>query len=113
MRSIEEIVCEVLAQTGIEVTQRPVTGTADRYFTFNLNMGTLERYASNRAGRVAHTITIDLFAREDPIAREIIDIVMLLHENGFTVSGWGSADYESDTGWYHVPITCAYAQAIE
>ena len=112
MKSIEQIVYETLQLTGIDVTQRPVTGTAQRYLTFNVTMGALDKYASNNPHRLRHTITIDLFSRDEPIARDVVAIVKLLHAHGFTVDSWGSCDYEADTRWYHIPITCAYAQKI-
>lgn len=112
MISIEKIIYDTLQLTGIEVTQRPVTGTASRYLTFNVTMGALAQYASNTPHRVTHQITVDLFSRDEPVSRDVMDIIMTLHGNGFRVDGWGSCDYEADTRWYHIPITCRYAQTI-
>lgn len=104
--TLEEIVYNALRQTGIEVTQLPVVGTARKYLTWYEVTGTFERYASNAPKRVNHMITVDLYTRESPLSSEVMEILMTLRRNGIDPVSWGALDYENDTKWYHMPITC-------
>lgn len=102
--AFEETIQRACMATGIPVTQRPVRGDAPQYLTWNEVAGQPDAYASNRAARIRHSVTIDLFAREAPVSTEVMRIVMTLRRSGVRVKSWGAMTYEQDTGWYHLPI---------
>lgn len=101
-----------LSATPYPVTQRPVKGDAPVYLTFWEIMGHPTAHASNRAQRITHTVQVDIFARQ-AVAPELDVVRKALTAAGIRVGSWGPADYESDTGWHHMPITCYYAEINE
>lgn len=93
-----------LAATGIEVTQPPVKGKAERYLTWNLTAGTFTGYAANEPQRVRIACTVHLYSRKAPTSDDRQQIFDTLKAHRIRVNGWGAVDYEDDTGWYHMPV---------
>lgn len=104
--AFEETIQRACAATGIPVTQRPVRGDAPQYLAWYEVKGRMDAYASNRAARIRHSVTIDLFAREAPVSSDVMAILTTLEHGGVRVQSWGAMTYEQDTGWYHLPINC-------
>lgn len=100
-----------LASTPYPVTQRPVVGKEPVYLTFFEILGRPDAYASNQPRRIEHTYQVDIFSRM-PAGPEIEIVFAALKRAGIRVTSWGPVDYETDTKWHHLPITCKYAEVI-
>lgn len=107
--SVEAAFKAALETTPYPVTQKPVKGNAPIYLTFSEVLGRPDAYASNQAQRILHTMQVDIFARQ-PISPEFIIVAKALRAAGIRVASWGPADYETDTRWHHLPITCYYSE---
>jgi len=97
-----------LESTPYPVTQIPVKGDAPVYLSFFEVLGHPDAYASGEAQRVTHTMQVDIWGRQ-AIGPELPAVVKALRAAGVRVGSWGPADYETDTRWHHLPITCYYA----
>ncbi|MBR6571551.1 MAG: hypothetical protein IKK75_13970 [Clostridia bacterium] len=100
---------QALETTPYPVTQQPIKGNAPVYLSFYQVLGQPDTYASNAARRTRYTMQVDIWARQ-PIVPELQVVTNALKAQGIIVGSWGPADYEQDTRWHHLPITCYYAE---
>lgn len=110
--NVFQVFTDALASTPYPMTQIPVKGDAPVYLAIFEVVGNFSSYASNEPQRITHTMQVDIYGRkaigpELPIVREALKAA------GIRVGSWGPADYERDTGWHHLPITCYYAERYE
>jgi len=110
--TIDERVYSALSATGIDVTQRPVVGDGERYLTWEQTLGTMSLYSSNEGRSIRHMITVHLYSREPVAGTTFWTIVQKLKLQSILVSSWGPEAYETDTAWYHLPITCYASESI-
>lgn len=102
--TVEEIMYNALSATGIEVTQPPVKGKAERYLSWNLTAGTYTAYASDVPQRARIACTVHLYSRKAPTTDDRQHIFNTLEAHRVRINGWGAIDYEDDTGLYHMPV---------
>lgn len=110
--TVAERINAALAETGIPVTQRPVTGTAPQYLTFSLTLGRVAAFSGNKPRRVRHLITVDLFSRTPTDSDDAELIVRALAADGIRATNWGPEAYETDTRWYHLPFSAELTEII-
>ena len=87
----------------ISVTPIVYNGTDTTYITFYALLDKDETYADDEAVQVATTATIDIFSKGN-YKTLLADVKTRLKSAGFTIQGSGPEIYESDTGFYHVPV---------
>lgn len=97
-----------LSATPYPVTQQPIKGDVPVYLSFFEVLGQPSSYASNRPQRVRYTMQVDIWGRQ-AIGPEFPAVAKALRAAGITVASWGPADYETETRWHHLPITCFYS----
>ena len=97
-----------LETTPYPVTQPPIKGDAPVYLSFFEVLGQPDAFASNTAQRTRHTMQVDIWGRQ-AIGPEFPTVVKALRTAGILVGSWGPADYEQDTRWHHLPVTCYYS----
>ena len=61
--------------------------------------------ASNAPRRTEHMVQVDVYSKQPP-AELVRLVVELLRGAQVRVSSYGPLDFESDTGYHHMPITC-------
>lgn len=103
---------QALGATPYPVTQQPITLAAPVCLTYFLVASVLTAHASGKARRIRHTVQVDIYARA-AVGPEIDVVVGALRAAGIGVTEWGPADYERDTRWHHMPITCTYNEKTE
>ena len=94
------------------ITQLPIRENVPVCLAFWEVLGQPTAHASDRAQRIAHTMQVDIYARH-PIGPELVEVRKALRAAGIRVGSWGPADYEQQTHWHHMPITCYYAEHKE
>lgn len=112
MANVFKVFQVALESTPYPVTQIPVKGDAPVYLSFFEVLGRPDAYASNKARRVIHTMQVDIWGRQ-AIGPEFPAVAKALRAAGVRVASWGPADYEQDTRWHHLPITCYYTTEME
>ena len=112
MPNVFNIFKVALESTPYPVTQQPIVGAAPVYLTFFEVLGQPDAYASNRPQRTIHTMQVDIWGRQ-PIGPEFITVAKALRAAGIRVASWGPQDYEPDTRWHHLPITCYHSTETE
>lgn len=101
-----------LSATPYPVTQLPIKEDVPVCLAFWEVLGQPAAHASNNATRILHTMQVDIYAR-NPIGPELDTVCKALKRAGIRVGNWGPAEYEMQTRWHHMPITCYYAEPIE
>lgn len=106
--AIHEIMAEACADAGYVAAQRPVPtdGTETAYVSWQVQTGVFRAAASNRPRRMRITVAVDLWSRAQPTGREVIELMRVLRDHGLHPVSWGPEDFEEDTLWHHMPITC-------
>ncbi|MBR4081348.1 MAG: hypothetical protein IKK21_06150 [Clostridia bacterium] len=112
MSNVFQVFQTALATTPYPVTQPPAMGDAPVYLSFFEVLGRPDSFASNEARRVIHTMQVDIWGRQ-AIGPEFLVVAQALRAAGVRVSSWGPADYEQDTRWHHLPVTCYYTTTTE
>lgn len=79
------------------------TGTETTYITFYTLLEKDETYADDDAVQGSTTATIDIFSKGN-YKPFLTDVKARLKSAGFTIQSSGPEIYESDTGYYHVPV---------
>lgn len=106
--TVHEVFQAALTATPYPVTQPPIKGDAPAYLSFFEVLGQPAAFASNHPQRVRHTMQVDIYGRQQ-IGPEFLVVAKALRAAGISVASWGPADYETDTRWHHLPITCYYS----
>lgn len=101
-----------LEATGYPVTQKPVQGSGPVYLCYSLLLSRPEDHSSNGARTLMHMLQVDIFTRQTS-GPELGDVLRALRAHGIRCGSWGPDDYEQDTGWHHMPITCYLKERIE
>lgn len=101
-----------LSSTPYPVTQPPIRGGEETYLSFFEVLGRPDAHASNKPRRITHTMQVDIWSRTQ-IGPEFPAVARALRDADIIVASWGPADYEADTRWHHLPITCYWAENIE
>lgn len=109
--TVYEVFQTALTSTPYPVTQLPIRGNAPVCLAFFEVLGQPAAFASNQAQRIRYTMQVDIYSRQ-PIGTELVTVLQALRASGVTVGSWGPADYETDTRWHHLPITCYYSTTI-
>lgn len=107
--NVYKVFHDALAATSFPVTQQPVVGDGAIYLTFFEVIGHPTGFASNQARRIEHIMQVDIFARKQP-GPELVTVLLSLKHEGIQAVSWGPMDYEPDTKWHHLPITCKYTE---
>ena len=94
------------------VTKKPVTGPDPCYLTYEEVQGRYTAHASNQAQRITHMIQVDIFSRQ-AVGPELTEVRAALGLAGANVVSWGPEQYEPDTRWHHLPITCYMDERME
>ena len=110
--TVFEVFKQALAATPYPVTQQPITLSAPVCLCFSLVASVPTAHASGKTRRIRHTMQVDIYARA-AVGPEIPVVVNALRAAGIGVTEWGPADYERDTRWHHLPITCTYNEKTE
>ena len=87
----------------VSVTPIVYNGTDTTYITFYTLLDKDEAYADDEAVQAATTATIDIFSKGN-YKSLLADVKTRLKAAGFTIQSSGPEIYESDTGFYHVPV---------
>lgn len=74
------------------------------YFTFQTVVSQPSGYADDDSTVTLHTLRVDILTKEDS-SQLLADTLTALKKAGFAISTVDAEIYESDTGYYHVPIT--------
>lgn len=106
--TVYEVFQTALTKTPYPVTQLPIMGNAPVCLAFFEVLGQQANFASNQPQRIRHTMQVDIYGRQQ-IGPEFLTVAKALRAAGITVVSWGPADYETDTRWHHLPITCYYS----
>lgn len=100
-----------LTSTGYTVTQVPVMGTEAVYLSFDLVAGVPVMHGSDKMLRASVSYYVHIWARTQP--EEAFDTtVSALKAAGIRVQSWGAGEYETDTGWHHMPILVAVSEIM-
>jgi len=110
--TVKEVFHTALKATPYPVTQPPVKGDKPVYLAFFEVLAQPTSYASNRPQHIRHTMQVDIYARQQ-VGPELDVVVKALRAAGIHVDSWGPEDYETDTRWHHLPITCFYTESTE
>ncbi len=108
VKGVDSELKAALAALGFPVKRlvyRPKKGEAPpgTYFTFQRILSRPDAYADDESTVTAHYYRVHLFSIENYNA-PLKSTVNALTGAGFTVENVGGEIYESDTGYYHVPI---------
>ena len=83
----------------------PYHGKADKFITFQFVLDSAEYISEGVTRKTKRQWGVDLFTKSD-WSTDIETIKNLLIVNGFSVTDCGPEIYESDTGYYHIPLSC-------
>ena len=88
---------------AVSITPIVYDGTDTTYITFYTLLDKDEAYADDEAVQATTTATIDIFSKGN-YKTLLADVKTRLKAAGFTIQSSGPEIYESDTGFYHVPV---------
>lgn len=81
------------------------------YLAYDMVAGVPSLVASNDMMRARISYYVHIYARTQP-EEALDDVLTALRASGIAVSSWGADDYETDTGWHHVPILVSLAEKM-
>ena len=111
---IGELFYSTLSALPCHVSTVPAGGKHMTYATFNLAYGKYQNYASNEPHRTYHMVQVHVFSLEhDGTHRALMyQAIELLRAVGVKVRSWGPDEYEADTRYYHIAVTCEIGVTI-
>ena len=109
MGMVDEKLNSALKGLGHPVSRLYYTGKAATFFVFQRILSKPDGYADDDNTVTAHTYRVDLYSKSDFIAL-LNQTVSALKNTGFTVDSIDAEIYESDTGYYHVPLTINFLE---
>ena len=109
MGMIDEKLNSTLKSLGHPVSRLYYTGKAVTFFVFQRILSKPEGYADDDNTLTVHTYRVDLYIKSDFITL-LNQSVSKLKKAGFSVESIDAEIYESDTGYYHVPLTINFLE---
>lgn len=99
---------EAFANFKVEKTKIPISyqqykGKSTTYLTYYTYYEEPIEFSDDEVGLECAYGTIDIFCKGN-FKKVLKEVKKILKNNGFTVTDVGPEDYESDTGFYHVPV---------
>ena len=112
MVDVHDILNEALSALPCPASRHPVDERPATYVAWFEVLAQPVLHASNRIKRIERIIQVDIFSQEpiDDLRREVFD---LLIGAGLLISSWGPENYEADTRYRHLPITCSWHEKEE
>lgn len=109
MADVHETLERALSALPCPAGRRPVADRPDTYVSWFEVLGQPALHASNRIRRFERIMQVDIFSKQ-PIDGLRKEVLALLKEAGLIISSEGPEDYESDTRYRHLPITCSWLE---
>ena len=96
------------------VSKPPADGRNESYVAFVEVLGTFDGYASNEPRRLVHMVQVHAYSkRDDGYHRTLLtEAIELMRAAGIRVRSYGPDDYEKDTGYHHIAITCEWTENV-
>lgn len=111
--SIQALVKTTLenAAEGVPVQRIRYDGKAETFITFQRIFRASTAFEDDAAGARQHTFGADIYSKTNPDA--LVDTI----EGALSTAGFDGVTieaeiYESETGYYHVPITFYYTEVL-
>lgn len=111
----EERICGALSTLPCPVYKPPADGTQATYVLIKEALGLYAGHVSNAPTRMKHLYQVHVYSKlTDGTYRTIMDqAIALLRAAGIHVKSYGPDDYETDTTYHHIAITCEWAERLD
>lgn len=105
----EAAIKEALESAGVPFARMTYSGNAKAYITYQLVISAEREFSDDENASEEFTYRIDIFSRVDYIAL-LRRAKRALKAEGFYAISAEAELYESDTKFFHVPITAKYLE---
>lgn len=108
-KSVDSLLKTALLTVGVPVERIFYDGEAETFITFQIIVGTETGHADDESGATEFVYRVDIYSKTNfiTIMRRTIRAVKAAGFYGVSVE---SETYESDTGYYHVPLEIKYME---
>ncbi len=112
---VDQVFYAALSPLPCPVSQKPAGGTHETYVMFEETDGAYTGFASNNPQRIRHQVQVHIFSKkQDTTIRELQKQAdALLKAAGIRVQRWKFVEYEKDTKYRHLAMTCEWMERLE
>ncbi len=111
----EERIYGALTPLPCPVYKPPADGAQETYVLIKEALGKFSGHASNAPTRMKHLYQVHVYSKlADGTYRTIMDAaIALLRAARIHVESYGPDDYETETGYHHIAVTCEWAERLD
>jgi hypothetical protein len=107
--TVDSVLKTTLEAQGVPVERLRYKGKADTFITFQIIYGRDTCFADDDSEGTEYTYRIDIFSKQDYIAL-LRNTTRALKEAGFYGITVDPEVFESETGYYHIPVEIKYME---
>lgn len=107
--TVDSILKTALESLGVPVARLLYTGKAETFIVFQLAIGTETGYADDDTDKTEYIYQVHIYSKGDYIPL-LHKVKRTLKEAGFFNVVFNPEIYESETGYYHIPLEVNYLE---